>query len=235
MLSGKNQFATIFYEITERKQAEATLQQANHQLNLMTSITRHDILNKVSALVGYLDILRMKFPNPALAYYFSKLEDNTRAIQGLIADTQVYQDLGIHEPQWQGLEKLMKHLQVPDTIMLIVNLQGTEIYADPMLEKVFFNLLDNSIRHGQHVTQITLSSHQSDEGLTVVWEDNGVGVKTNQKEQIFKRGFGKNTGLGLFLVGEILSLTGITIKETGTEGKGARFEIMVPKGAYRFS
>jgi signal transduction histidine kinase len=46
-------------------------------------------------------------------------------------------------------------------------------------------------------------------------------------------GFGKNNGLGLALSREILSITGITIKETGEPGKGARFEMTVPKGMYR--
>jgi len=40
---------------------------------------------------------------------------------------------------------------------------------------------------------------------------------------------------GLFLGGEILAITGITITENGTPGKGARFEITVPKGMYRFA
>jgi signal transduction histidine kinase len=44
----------------------------------------------------------------------------------------------------------------------------------------------------------------------------------------------KNTGLGLFLSREILAITGITITENGTPGKGARFEITVPEGMYRF-
>ena len=48
------------------------------------------------------------------------------------------------------------------------------------------------------------------------------------------RGFGEHTGLGLFLSREILSITGITIAETSEPGKGARFEMIVPKGAYRF-
>jgi len=52
-------------------------------------------------------------------------------------------------------------------------------------------------------------------------------------KKLFTRGFGKNTGLGLFLSREILSITGITITENGTPGKGARFEITVPKGAWR--
>jgi len=104
-----------------------------------------------------------------------------------------------------------------------------------MLEKVFSNLLDNSLRHGGHVTGIGVSAHESDQGLVVVWEDNGVGIRAGEKERIFERGFGKHTGFGLFLVREILSLTGITIKETGKPGTGARFELLVPKGAYRFS
>jgi signal transduction histidine kinase len=54
-------------------------------------------------------------------------------------------------------------------------------------------------------------------------------------ERIFERGYGKNTGLGLFLSREILAITGITITENGVPGKGARFEITVPKGAYRFT
>jgi signal transduction histidine kinase len=102
-----------------------------------------------------------------------------------------------------------------------------------MFEKVFTNLLDNSIRHGQRVTEIRVSSHQSGRDMVVVWEDNGTGVAADEKERIFGQGFGKNTGLGLFLIREILSLTGITITETGEPGKGARFEITVPDRQYR--
>jgi len=108
-----------------------------------------------------------------------------------------------------------------------------EVFADPLIVKVFFNLLDNSIRHGQRVTEIRVASHQSGDNLVVVWEDNGVGIAMEDKELIFGRGFGKNTGLGMFLVREILSLTGITIRETGTPLEGARFEITVPRGTYR--
>jgi len=39
----------------------------------------------------------------------------------------------------------------------------------------------------------------------------------------------------LIFVREILDITGITIKETGEPGKGARFEMTVPKGAWRMN
>jgi signal transduction histidine kinase len=58
-------------------------------------------------------------------------------------------------------------------------------------------------------------------------------VPLDLKEKIFDKGYGKHTGFGLFLAREILAITGITIHETGLYGKGARFEIKVPKGKYR--
>ena len=232
---GPNRFTTVFYDITEHKKAKTALLQANHQLNLMASITRHDVLNNVSAVLGYLTILRMKFQNPALAYYFTKLEDITRAIQHLISDTQMYQNFGISEPKWQEIGALIRCLQVPERIALTANLSGVELYADPLLEKVFFNLLDNSIRHGQNVTEIRISSRQPDDRLILTWEDNGIGIPDEEKSRIFEKAFGKNTGLGLFLCREILSITNISIQETGEPGRGARFEIMVPPGGYRLT
>ncbi|HUT39460.1 MAG TPA: ATP-binding protein, partial [Methanoregula sp.] len=72
------------------------------------------------------------------------------------------------------------------------------------------------------------------DSLLLFFADNGNGIPDAIKEKIFERGYGKQKGMELFLVREILSITGITIKETGTFGKGARFEMLVPKGAYRF-
>jgi signal transduction histidine kinase len=107
------------------------------------------------------------------------------------------------------------------------------VYADPLLEKVFYNLIENAVRNGEHVTTIKFSKNLSDIGLSIICEDNGAGIPAAMKENIFKPGIGKHTDIGLFLVQEILSITGIIIKETGEPGKGARFEMTVPKGAWR--
>jgi signal transduction histidine kinase len=85
------------------------------------------------------------------------------------------------------------------------------------------------------MTAIRLTSRETGAGLVVVCEDNGAGIATEDKARLFEQGYGKHTGLGLFLSREILSITGITITENGEPGKGARFEMVVPKGAYRFT
>lgn len=228
-------FISQIENITERKLAEDALAIVNRKLNLLSSITRHDILNKITVILLYLGLAEEQHNDPTLVNYLGEIRTATREINSQINFTQAYQDLGIHEPQWADLDTVIQSLQVPPTVTLESDVKGVSVYADQMLEKVFFNLLDNSIRHGQRVTGIRVSFHHSGGDLTVIWEDNGTGIAAGEKERIFERGFGKNTGLGLFLTREILSITGITITENGEQGRGARFEITVPKGAYRLA
>jgi len=110
-----------------------------------------------------------------------------------------------------------------------------EVFSNPMLSKVFMNLVDNSIRHGGNATDLWIECAEDPGGLTIAFNDNGVGIPSADKERIFDRGYGKNTGLGLFLVREVLKFTNISIVENGSEGQGARFELKVPPGSYRFA
>ncbi|MDD3406998.1 MAG: HAMP domain-containing sensor histidine kinase [Methanomicrobium sp.] len=102
-----------------------------------------------------------------------------------------------------------------------------------MLEKVFANLMDNTLMHGGSATEVHTECIISGDELKIIWQDNGTGVSDFEKELIFKRGYGKNTGFGLFLTKEILSITGMSIKETGVFGNGARFEITFPAGGWK--
>lgn len=228
-------FRGVAQDITERKRAEEAVRQANRQLTLLSSITRHDLLNKITVILGNLKIAETRCTDPELIKYLNKMRTATTAIKSQIEFTRIYQKLGTNEPQWIHLDTLMPRTQVPDTVILDVDVNGVQLRADPMLERVFFNLLDNSLRHGKHVTKIRVSSYPAGKDLVVIWEDNGVGIAAEEKGKIFDRGYGENTGLGMFLVREILALTGITIAETGEPGAGARFEIVVPEGAYRLT
>lgn len=220
-------------DITQRKHTERALKIANHQLSLLTSVTRHDILNKVSVIFAYLALCELEYVSPTVADYLRVIKMATEDIQSQIVFTRVYQDLGSQEPQWFVLDTLMPRSVPPVTIQYVTDLKQFSLYGDPMLEKVFFNLLDNSIRHGESVSEIRVSATDAESDLIIIWEDNGIGIPFEEKETIFERGFGENTGFGLFLVREILNLTGITIQETGVPGRGARFEIRVPKEVYR--
>ena len=224
-------------DITGHKQAQDALTQANKKLNLLNNVTRHDILNQLTVLIGFLEFSRQDTTDPQMITYITKEEQAADTIKKQILFTRDYQNIGVHSPGWYNIgETVSLAIATIDLagVRVTVDLPHVEIYADPLLEKVFYNLVENSIRHGEHVTEITIRSVEVPGGFNLVLEDNGAGIPELEKERIFRREYFKNTGFGLFLGREILAITNLTISETGTPGKGARFEIFVPRGTYRF-
>jgi signal transduction histidine kinase len=103
------------------------------------------------------------------------------------------------------------------------------VLADSLLGTLFYNLIDNTIRHGEKVNRIRIHHKTSKDSLKLIYEDDGIGIPEDEKELIFKEGYGKNTGLGLYMIKKMCNVYGWTIQETGTLGKGAQFTMTVPK------
>jgi signal transduction histidine kinase len=227
----------ILIDMTERRNTERALKQAMKKLNLLNSITRHDILNQLSALLSYLSLTEDMVTEEAARSYLTRCEHIALSIQEHVEFARDYQEIGVQSPVWQSLRDVIRKVgesRGSANITIHNMAENVEIFADPLFEKVIFNLVDNAARHGEHATEITFTTAETGTGFTIVSEDNGIGVTAGDKVRLFQRGFGKHTGLGLFLSREILGITGITMTENGTPGKGARFEIVVAKGSYRF-
>jgi PAS domain S-box-containing protein len=224
-------------DITERKRAEEAIRQASKKLTLLSSITRHDINNQLTVLRGYLTILEEQQPDATNNEYFLKVNTAAKRIATMIQFTKEYEQIGVHTPTWQGTRTLVntaaKQAQLGKVVVKNDLPAGSDIFADPLVVKVFYNLMDNAARYGGKITTIRFFVEESEDVHLVVCEDDGDGVIAEEKEKIFERGFGKNTGFGLALSREILDITGITITENGEPGKGARFEMTVPKGMWR--
>lgn len=223
-------------DITERTQTLQALLQANRKLNLLSSITRHDINNQLTSLYGNIELSRQRALDSSLSEIVEREERAAVAIQQLLAFTRDYQDIGGQTPQWQNLDGIIRRVLAITSapgVRVSADVDALEVFCDPMLEKVIFNLVDNSLRHGRTATEVRFTHQFTTGGAVVICQDNGVGIPYSDKEQIFERGIGKNTGYGLFIAREILGITGMSITETGTPGEGARFEILIPDGLYR--
>jgi len=225
------------YDITDRKNAEDAIRVANRKLNLLNNITRHDILNTVHGLLGLLEMAQDIVRDPAAMLILNDMQVSTQQIQRQIAFTRNYQDVGVKAPVWQGVHacieratRAISHDRITISVTVDKNL---EIFADPLVEKVFYNLIDNALRYGETIREIRFYAEPRDHGLVLVCEDDGVGISAPDKERIFEQCVGKNTGMGLFLSREILMITGMAVQECGEPGTGARFEILVPAGSWR--
>jgi PAS domain S-box-containing protein len=237
-IAGRPCLMGIFHDISEIQMTQDALQLANKKLNLLAEITRHDIRNKLTVIGGYLDLMKSRPPEPDYSMYGKKITATVKVIGENIEFSKLYQNLGVTAPLWQNVRDVFfracTHIDVKN-LTVQSDTQDLEIFSDPLLERAFFNLIENALHHGGNVSLLRITAAESASGgVTLSIEDNGIGIPPFDKTSIFGKGFGRNTGLGLFLVQEILSITGITISETGEYQKGARFELHIPQGKYRY-
>jgi PAS domain S-box-containing protein len=227
----------MMYDITERKRNDEALRQANEKLRILGNVTRHDALNQLAVLTGWLSISRQTCNDKTVLDYMERMKAAAETMRLQLEFTADYQDMGMQKPGWIDINKAFDRgvagLALGE-VTVERGVDGLEIFADPMLDKVFHNLVDNSIRHGGRITRIGLRALEEGDDLLIIFEDDGSGIVEKEKEIVFEPGHGKHTGFGLYLTRAILGLTGITIVENGVEDRGARFEMRVPAGKFRY-
>lgn len=240
MLGKKEVLIESFINITDRKLAEETLQRVNQKLNVLSQLTRQDLTTQIFILSSYLEIVKKQATGQdGIIKNIESGERAVRSIKEITEFTKDYQNMGEKPPKFQNVKLAvlfgLSHISI-GKIRHSLETENLEIFCDPLLEKAFQGLLENSVAHGGHVSLIRVTHTITMDGVTIVFEDNGIGIPDEKKERVFLRREGALASVrGLFFVREILDITGITIRETGEPGKGVRFEMTVPKGMWRTS
>lgn len=223
----------------ELGRSDQALMQARSKLSLLNTVTFQDIQSRIFSLSGFISIAKDAKELDALQANLKKCEGILQSLSESLAFAKKYQNLGIQQHRWQNVNYVLlsaiSHLDI-SRIRRIIDVSDLEIYADPLLEDVFVTLMENVLRWGVDATDVSIRYRENPDSVTIIIENNGPGIPADQKEKIFSRENPlKGEGNSLFLAREILSVTNITIVENGEPGKGARFEISVPKGTYRFA
>jgi signal transduction histidine kinase len=217
--------------------AELTHQVAflQKKLQIVGSVTRHDVLNQLTAIVGYNELLGMMVEDPKFRNFLEKEKYALDKIRRQFQFSKDYQNIAIDPPRWQNIRNLASRVSEDfdlKGVRIIADTGAASVLADPLFDRVFHHLFDNALRHGQTVTGITISLRETGLSAILLVENNGASIPATDKDKIFERGYGKGTGWGLFLAREILAVTDMDITESGEEGKGVRFEITLPPGSF---
>lgn len=226
----------LSHDITERKMMEEALHLANRKLFLLDGISRHDTLNKLNVLNGYVHLLESTPLSDEQRSSLKKISSSSETISNIARFTKQYQEIGMKSPIWQELsacfERAGSSMNLGD-VRLIQSGTKVAVLADPMFENVIMNLIDNAMRHAKGLTTIKVSFEESQTEGKLIIEDDGAGLTQREKEHLFQPGYGKNSGFGLFLCREILEITGMKIEEVSSIGNGARFEISMSRKNYK--
>ncbi|MCQ8894616.1 MAG: PAS domain S-box protein [Methanolinea sp.] len=235
--SGVASRAAVFsFDVTDQEKERRALALDTRKLSLLGSVVCHDAGSLVGALWKYLGLMKDKTGDPLLLTYIRKQERNLGALAGLLSLAEVYIAPRMRSPAWQDVSSTIRKVaEMHDLrdVTVFLDCEGLMVRADPLLGVVFSQLVENALRHGDRVSKISFSYREEGEDLILVCEDDGPGISPDRKEAIFGAGEGGVPASGLSLAREILALFGFIIRETGEEGHGARFEIVVPAGAFR--
>jgi signal transduction histidine kinase len=234
-----SQFAELIHKIKHavaKKRLEDSLDRAIKTLQLLNSTTMHDMRNLLTVASNSIELAQRIEDVEKREELYGK---SSKAIDGclvLVEEANDYHKVGINKHDWYLLKEMILEQEVKYSDFTFNNNieENLEIFIDSaVMKNVFNNFLDNSRRHGEGVKEVAFFIIREDKKVKLIYEDDGVGIDLDIKSKIFMRGFGKNTGLGLFLVKELLEMTDMSIFETGRPGKGVRFEIVIPPWKYR--
>ncbi|HWQ66398.1 MAG TPA: HAMP domain-containing sensor histidine kinase [Methanospirillum sp.] len=222
-------------ELILREKTEISLAKVNKRLTQLSEITRHDILNQITALKIYLEVIPETDDKESVDEYAEKAGQILEKITLLLFFTYDYEKIGQDQPIWHNIGKLLDQSQneFAGQIIITHTCDKVEILADPLIKKIIYNLIDNTIRHGVNADTIRVSFEEREKYGSLIYQDNGEGIPKINKEKIFVRGFGKGSGLGMAFITEVLESHDFTICENGVEGMGVRFEITIPMDKFR--
>jgi signal transduction histidine kinase len=230
-------------DVTDRLKAEERLREAskklvvtNEKLQVVGGLTRHDVRNKLSTVTGYAYILKKKHGDLAdVVEGLSRMEQAVSDSMKIFEFARAYEQLGVEELVVVNVEKVVEEaigMFSGLTFKVANECRGLTVIADSFLRQLIYNLIDNTSKYGKTTKTARIRYQYTDErNLLLIFEDDGVGIPSENKKQIFQKGFSTegSTGFGLFLIQKMMDVYGWSIEENGESGKGARFVITIPK------
>jgi PAS domain S-box-containing protein len=239
----------ISSNITDRKKAEEELRNSeehlketnkklevtNEKLHVVGSLTRHDVRNKLTAVTGNTYLLRQRLAeNPKELEKLKGIEAAVQQVARIFEFAGIYEKLGVEQPTYLDAKNVLDEAASLFSdlkgVRIVNDCTGLTVLADSLLRQVFYNMIDNSLKYGETIKQIRVYYKMSSgDELELIYEDDGVGIPSDMRDNLFKEGVGKGTGYGLFTIKRIIEVYGWNIQETGIQGKGVRFVITIPK------
>lgn len=205
-------------------------------MKLHSSSTAHDLNNIFMAINGFAELARVTEDRKSREAMLDKIVKNVEKAIVINKNSESFCQIAGSDEKWIVLREVMSEIEIRYPNFKFINQipEGMEIFANPFIFSNIFNcLLDNSLRHGGGVSEIRYSFSKDERFVRFIFEDNGKGVPAEKKDKIFDKGFGDNTGLGLYLARKSMQICDGWIIETGKPGEGARFEILATFYRYR--
>ena len=241
-------------DITERKISEEKVIEQNNDLKkLNTELDRfvysasHDLRAPLSSVLGLIDIAEMEIKDPQPLHYFAMMKGSINRLNRFIQDIIDYSKNARLEVAKEPIDfkdvvgEVIDDLKFMDgadkiSIGYDIDSSGVLLSDRSRIKILFSNLIGNSIKYHnleQETPYIRISTHINGRTAKVIIEDNGIGIGKDHVDKVFDMFYrasykSAGSGLGLYIVKEIVQKLHGNITVESEMGKGTKFTIMLP-------
>jgi signal transduction histidine kinase len=257
-LNLKNEFGeleNIFNEMATQIETEIALknQSEDNRKKLILDIS-HDLKNPLASIMGYAEYChtRPDLPQEEQNKYMEVIYENSVRANKLIVDLFELSKLESSEYKVNKMkvdiceylrETIGSYLNILDSngFFYEFNIPEQEIFARidrGQMDRVFQNLLSNTVKYNPKGTTIRISLSEREEHIEIVLQDDGIGIASEAAEKIFqpfervdstRNSQTGGTGLGLAIVDKIIKAHHGSIRLITEENAGCEFIITLPK------
>lgn len=251
LLKSVNRYQSLLLEKREQFESQnKRLIQANEELKQFTYAVSHDLREPIRMIESYTQILKRVYGNTwddNQDEFFGYVYEGAIRMRNMLNDLLEFATLGANETRIDEVDvnRVIEH--VKQDLKLKIDECSASISYDSMpslvsnpnlIRLVMQNLISNAIkfRKDDVSPEIKISSQETENQVLIMVEDNGIGIKKEHQERIFKvfqrihrRDEYDGTGIGLALCNKIVQLLNGRISLTSTPGEGTIFQISLPK------
>ncbi len=247
--------------ITKRKWAEEDLRESEARLNELNatkdkffSIIAHDLKSPFNTIMGFSDLLAEQVQEKnfeGILEYAGIIQDSSKRAMDLLINLLEWSRSQTGKMEFRpepikivelinGVTALLNDSANQKSISISVNSpQNSLLFADkPMISTILRNLISNAVKFTNPGGKILISTEQNHLELRVTITDNGVGMKKETVEKLFRIDTSystkgtqneQGTGLGLILCKEFVEKHGGKIWGESEPGIGSKFCFTIPR------
>lgn len=248
-----NKLIGIIIDITERQLAEEQLKQQNQELRKINAEldrfvyrASHDLRAPLSSLLGLINITKLESDEEVKARYFGMMEKSINKLDTFIQSIISYSKNARLEVDVKliDFEELfsetfddLKYMDRSESIEKKLIIAGEAAFCSDLfrLKIIFNNLVSNAIRYSnpQAASFIHIRIAVDDQLVSIEFEDNGYGIAEDSLERVFEMFYRASptnvgSGLGLYIVKEVIQTLDGSIGIRSQLGKGTTFIVQLP-------
>ncbi|WP_024889050.1 hybrid sensor histidine kinase/response regulator [Luteimonas huabeiensis] len=246
------QIAVLFSDITERREQEQALLDADRRKDEFLATLAHELRNPLAPIRTSLYVLRLE-PHPnstrrMLDILMRQVDQLTRLVDDLMEVSRITRGRIELRPVDVRLDLVIRnametaqpnYTQAGQRLELDLPAEPVWLYADPVrLAQVFTNLLNNASRYSRPDGAVRLQARVEDGEAVITVRDQGMGIAPEHLQSIFelftqidraRNADARGLGIGLALVKSLVQMHGGRIgARSDGPGLGAEFEVRLP-------